>query len=267
MNRLNTLHFSSAFTPNTRLSRSAYRYTTLAWLILCLVAWLTAASPILPTPLAVVRALPSLWFDDGLGEQLWVSLRLNIEADAIMIIFSLALSYLTVMPVARPPAQAISVGRFNGFVGLPLILTLYLGDAHSIKIALLVYGMSVYTVPAIVKLIELIPRESFDDARTLRMGEWRVVWEVVILGQFDNVIEILQNTLAMGWMMLPMVEGLFRSEGGLGALIDVQNKHFNLAAEYAVVLLILAIGLTKDYLIGVFKRLLCPYSGLGLERA
>jgi NitT/TauT family transport system permease protein len=94
-----------------------------------------------------------------------------------------------------------------------------------------------------------------------------VVWEVVVLGHFDEVIEILQNNVAMAWMLLPLVEGLFRSEGGLGALISVENKHFNLSAEFAIVFLILFVGLLQDYLIGTFKRIVCPYSDLGLERA
>ena len=45
-----------------------------------------------------------------------------------------------------------------------------------------------------------------------------------------------------------------------------QNKHFHLAEVFAIQILILLIGMTQDYGIGVTKRLLCPYSALTLER-
>src|ERR1017187_6417962 len=190
---------SHVLRPNEAVSSAASSYLVVFWIALALLVWIGAASPILPSPFAVIASVPGLWFQDGLGYQLWVSFGLNLQAIAIMVTLSLTISYATVMPAFRPVATFVSSGRFNGFCGLPLIFTLYIGDAHWIKVALLVYGMSVYTVPAVTKMMDLIPKENFDHARTLRMHEWRVVWEVVILGHFDDVIEIFRNTAAMGW--------------------------------------------------------------------
>ena len=105
-----------------------------------------------------------------------------------------------------------------------------------------------------------------DLARTLRMGEWRVVWEVIVLGQIDKVFDVLRQNAAMGWMMLTMVEGIVRSEGGVGTVLLDQNHHFRLAAVFAIQLTILMLGLLQDYGIGLSKKLLCPYAELTLER-
>jgi NitT/TauT family transport system permease protein len=56
-----------------------------------------------------------------------------------------------------------------------------------------------------------------------------------------------------------MVEGISRAEGGLGAMILNQNKHFKLAEVYAILLVILVVGLVLDYSVGVLTRVLCPY--------
>jgi len=40
-------------------------------------------------------------------------------------------------------------------------------------------------------VVAAIPKEKFDYARSLRLSEWRVVWEVVILGTADQAIEVL----------------------------------------------------------------------------
>jgi len=45
-----------------------------------------------------------------------------------------------------------------------------------------------------------------------------------------------------------------------------QNKHFHLAEVFAIQILILVLGMMQDYGIGVFKRIVCPYSALTLER-
>jgi NitT/TauT family transport system permease protein len=68
----------------------------------------------------------------------------------------------------------------------------------------------------------------------------------------------------MGWTMITMVEGNTRAEGGLGALILNQSKHFRLAEVYAILLLILFVGLLLDYAFGVLARIVCPY--VQLER-
>ena len=135
-----------------------------------------------------------------------------------------------------------------------------------IAVSLLVFGMSVFFVTSMASVVAAIPREKFDYARSLRMSEWRVVWEVVVLGTADQAIEVLRQNAAMGWMMLTMVEGISRSEGGVGAMLLNQNKHFHLAEVFAIQILILVLGMTQDYGIGVTKRLLCPYSALTLER-
>jgi NitT/TauT family transport system permease protein len=98
------------------------------------------------------------------------------------------------------------------------------------------------------------------------MNEWKVVWEVVILGTADRAFEVLRQNAAIGWMMLTMVEGISRSEGGVGAMLLNQNKHFHLAEVFAIQIMILLVGVLQDYGIGLTRRLLLPYADLTLEK-
>ena len=139
-------------------------------------------------------------------------------------------------------------------------------SGHELKLSLLVFSVSVFFVTGMADVINGGPKEMFDLARTLRMGEWRVVWEVIVLGQIDQVFDVLRQNAAMGWMMLTMVEGIVRSEGGVGTVLLDQNHHFRLAAVFAIQLTILLLGLFQDYSIGLAKNLLCPYAVLTLER-
>jgi NitT/TauT family transport system permease protein len=66
--------------------------------------------------------------------------------------------------------------------------------------------------------------------------------------------------------MLTMIEGMSRSEGGIGAVLLNQNKHFHLSSVMAIQIVILVVGLGQDYAIGILKNIFCPYSSLTLER-
>jgi NitT/TauT family transport system permease protein len=170
------------------------------------------------------------------------------------------------MPVMRPIVAFLSKWRFMGLVGFTLIFTLLTSSGHSLKVALMVFGMVPWFMVSFASEIESIPQERFDHARTLGMGRWRVVWEVVVLGKADAAFEILRQNAAMGWLMLTMVEGLSRSEGGLGVLLLTQNRHMRMDKIFAILITIFLFGLLQDLFLGWVKKLFCPYADLGKER-
>ena len=263
---MNALQAGAAFLPNRVVSRATVRMLIAVQVAILLIVWWTAPFAVLPRPEEVAVAFQSLWFSQGLGRELITSVLMNLEAIGLTLLISLTLTYLTVLPVFRPIAAAVSKGRFLGLVGLTLAFTLVVGGGRPLKVSLLVFGMTVFFVTSMAEEVAQIPKDKFDHARTLRMSEWEVVSEVVILGTADKAIEVLRQNAAIGWMMLTMVEGISRSEGGVGAMLLNQNKHFHLAEVFAIQFTILAVGLTQDYGIGLFKRLLCPYAALTLER-
>src|SRR6266542_623036 len=234
---------AAVFAPNRAVSAGAMRVIVATQVALALLFWWGSPLPILPRPDEVYRALGVLWFEQGLGRELWTSVLVNLEALAFTLVISLGLSYLTVLPIFRPIAAAASKGRFLGLIGI-----------------------TVFFVTSMLDVVAAIPKESFDHARTLRMSEWRAVWEVVVLGTAEKAMDVLRQNAAIGWMMLTMVEGISRSEGGVGAMLLNQNRHFHLAEVFAIQILILLVGVAQDYGLGVLRRVLFPYADLGLER-
>lgn len=257
---------AAVFLPNRTVSPAVMKILIVFQLAVALAIWWSSPFKVLPRPDEVVRALGELWSIHGLGWEVITSVTLNAQAIFWTLVISLLLSYLTVIPFFRPIAAAVSKGRFLGLIGLTLIFTLMIGGGKPLKLSLLIFGTSVFFVTSMAAVILDLPKESFDHARSLGMSEWRVVWEVVILGTADDAFEVLRQNAAIGWMMLTMVEGISRAEGGLGAMLLNQNKHFHLAEVFAIQILILTIGILQDYLIGALRRVCCPYADLLLER-
>lgn len=254
------------FLPNRAVSRGAFMIIIGFWIVSFLAIWSTSSIKAIPRPMEVFRELQNLWLNMGLGPELIKSIELNVRALSLSAIICLGLSYLTVIPFFRPLIQAFSKGRFLSLVGFSFVFTLLLGGGGSLKFSLLVFGMSVFFLTSMASVVAEIPKSEFDHARTLRMPEWKVVWEVVIRGTFDQAFEVMRQNAAIGWMMLTMVEGIVRSEGGVGAMLLSEQKHFKIAAIFAIQIIILIIGLCQDYLIGVVRRVVCPYAVLTLER-
>ncbi len=235
-------------------------YFGFGWVGFFLLLWLINPVKFFPTPLEVYHAFPDLWYNQGLGYKLFTSFSLSLEASIWIFVICYSLALLTVMPIFKPLALLISSSRFNGLVGVPLIFMSIFHNDHKVKVSLLVLGVGVFTLLSFVRVFESIPNELFDLATTLRMNKWRAVFEVVVLGSFDQVIEVMRINIAMIWMMLPMVEGAYRGEGGIGVLLLDESKHFNLDAVFCVMILVLSLGLLQDFMLGMFKKIVCPFS-------
>lgn len=252
--------------PNRTISPTAFRLMVLGQVVAFLLLWFRSPFAILPRPDEVLAALRELWTAQGLGQDLFTSFLLNLHAMAWTLGIGLVLSYLTAVPFFRPLAAAVGKGRFLSLAGFSLLFTVIVHGGYQLKLWMLVFGMTTFFVTSMADVVAAIPRDSFDHARSLRMSEWRTVWEVVVLGTADKAFEVLRQNAAMGWLMLTLVEGIVRSEGGLGTALLNQQKRFAIAEVFAIQLLILIVGMGQDGAIGAIRRLVCPYADLRLER-
>jgi NitT/TauT family transport system permease protein len=259
-----TVKLPAAFAPNLHVSRSQARLLGVAWLAAFFSAWALSRFEVLPKPLEVLQALPQL-FRQGLLGHLAASLYSSLAALAWAAGLGTLLAYLSVIPAVRPLTELAAKLRFLGFAGIGVAFTLWLHGGHALKVALVSFGMFGFFVTALHDEVRAIPLERYDYARALGMSEWRVVWEVVVLGTLDRALDILRQNAAMGWMLLTSVETLVRSEGGVGVLLANQSKHLQLAQLAALQLVIFAVGMLQDCALGGLKSLVCPYAALKVE--
>lgn len=250
--------------PNGRVSPRTRSALGVVTSIVLLLVW--AGRPkFLPGPVEVCEAFPDL-LGQGLVNQLYMSLATSLQALGVTCLLTLPLAYLTVLPAVRPFVRVLCKLRFLGLTGFVVLFTIAFGGGHALKVALLVFGMGTFLITSLYEVVETIPREAFDHARTLRMSPWGAVWEVVVLGKMDAVLDIIRQNAAMGWVMLTMVEGLVRFEGGLGAMMLTEDKHIRLDAVFAIQLVVFLIAVAQDWCLLMVRRTLCPFASITLER-
>jgi NitT/TauT family transport system permease protein len=254
------MYIARVLAPNRAVNARTSGVLVLGWCAAALAVWVASPMATLPAPREVLGAFSDLWWQGGLGPELFVTLKLIASALACSVVLSLALAWGSVIPAVSPIAAGVSKLRFLGLTGLLFPFTLATGGGFALKVALLTFGMTTFLVTALVRIVREIPTAQIDYVRSLGASEARVVWETVVRGTLDRTIDAVRQNVAMGWSMITMVEGISRSDGGVGALLLNQNKHFRLAEVYAVLVAILLVGLLIDHGMGALARLVCPHA-------
>lgn len=255
----------SWFQPNSSLVGQSFLILLICQYVLLLGLWSLSQIPFLPTPIGISQGWLHL-MDEGMAGDLAASLMLYLEAIGISLVVSLVISYASVMPFFRTIANLYTKLRYLSLVGLTLVFTVMTSGAYSLKLSLLVFGMSTWMVTSLMEEIRCIPQEEYEHARTLRLSEWQVVLEVVIIGKLDRVVETLRQNTAIIWLMLTTVEGLVRSAGGIGAVLVVQSKYLHMNEVFAIQLTIFFLAYAMDWGWRFMKTFLFPYADLSVER-
>jgi len=257
------LHF---FTPNKSIGGSHKNLIVTLWIVVVGLFWFFNTNKFVPSPLDIYTATTTLIAKHDFLTHLLISTSLCIKAIFYSTIISLFVALLWVIPALNPVINVLGKARFLSTVGLTFIFAEITPDTNSLKVTLLVFCIVVFMLTSFLGIIFEVKKEELDYARTLKMSSWKTLWEVIILGKADQYLEAVKQNFAIAWIMLPMVENLCRAEGGIGVLLFQENKQFHLDSVYAILLIVLLVGILLDWLLGLVRRGFCPYSVLVLNK-
>jgi ABC-type nitrate/sulfonate/bicarbonate transport system permease component len=250
------------FRPFEEIAKSQRMVIMSVWVLLVLGYWILSSlgtKHLFPTPPQVWEGLQSL-YNEGLVVHIASSLGLCLQAAAISLIISLIVVYLSPLPALRPMAVFLSRMRYLPLTGITFYLSILVSGARTMQVWVLVVFMSLYFITSLLAVLKDIPEQEIDHARSLKCSRWEILWEVVIKGRLDYVIDVLRQNLAIIWMMLVTVESILVAAGGLGVLIKNSDKFANHGRIVALQIIILLIGLALDWALRTIRKGLFRYS-------
>jgi len=251
------------FTPFEIVSKNTRWFIILFWILLIVGFWVVSSmigdTHLFPTPQQVLTGFTEL-YNEGLVVHTASSLFLCLKAILIAIIISLIFAYLSTIPLIKPIANTLSKLRYLPLTGITFYLAIMISDARVMQVWVLVVFMSTYLTTSLLSMVSAIPQEEFDHARSLQCNRWEVLWEVVIKGRIDHVIEVIRQNLAIVWMMLVTVESILVAAGGLGFLIKNSDKFMNHGRIIALQIVILFVGLSIDFILSYLRKAFFRYS-------
>ena len=227
-----------------------------------LLIWQLGSNGLIPAPLKVTEAFFHLLSSGLLIDNILVSLVLTVKALFYSILITLFFAYLSVIPFFRGIAQFLVKCRYLTLTGLIFIFTLLTKDGNQLKLSLLIFGMVPFFVTSFLSVLMHTDRQQYELCKTLGYNNWQTLYEVIIVGKADQVLEILRQNFAISWLMITLIEGLNMSEGGIGALLIKYNKYNDLTNVLALQLVIFLVGLGFDYIMGMMRKWLFPYTKL-----
>ena len=248
------------FKPFSKINRQTFLTLAGTQVAVALLLWQWTGGGLIPRPSRVLEALGQLLATRLFLDNLLTSLLLTGQALLYSVLITMFLSYASVIPFFKPLAQFIVKCRYMTLTGLIFIFTLLTRDGGQLKLSLLLFGIVPFLTTSFLAIILQTPAQEFELCQTLGYSRWGSLYEVIIVGKADLVFEIVRHNFAIAWMMITMVEGLNMSEGGIGALMIKYNKYNDLPHVLALQAVILALGLCFDYLLGVMRHWLFPYS-------
>ena len=139
-------------------------------------------------------------------------------------------------------------------------MAILINNAREIQVGVLVVFMTTFLVTSILAVIKDIPDEEFDHAKTLGCSRWEILWEVVIKGRFDYIIESVRQNLAMVLMTIVTVESILVAAGGIGFLIKNNDKLGDSGKVIALQIIIILLGIVLDYGLTKLRKAAFRYS-------
>ncbi len=201
----------------------------------------------------VLEAWVDLW-ESGLFFHAYTSLQLCFIAVSIGIVISSFIAYSSTIPFFKPIVKFLSQLRNNPIQGFTLFLTTATGGGRNLQISMLVIFMSFYFITALSSVIDEIPEEDIFRRKAMKMNRWQILWEVAIKDRLDVLLEVIRQNISIMLMMLVSVEAMYKSFGGLGALINDSSRALNFPKIFALQITIFILGLLLDTFLRILLK-------------
>jgi len=232
-------------------------------LILWYVVTVTGAinPKILPNPIDVVTSIPSLAMENHLFFNIGYTVLLNFLGYVIALSIALPLGFLIGI---YPLPNALFKKYFEGLRYLPLptvsgIFIAIFGLGFGMKAKFLAFGILIFTLPAIIQKINDLQNPSnekdyiyIQSAKTMGMTNWQMFRYVYIPYVMDKIYGDIRSLVAISYTYVVIAECL-NKEGGIGASIQTLTRQSMTPEIYALLFIIVLIGILQDYLFKVME--------------
>lgn len=246
--------------------RTGFLISVLGW-ILMLVVWYAVVAfewvnPfILPSPTEVAASFVVLFGEKNLVYHTGYSIFVNLSGYLQAVAIAIPLGFLIgLIPFFRNLIiRQIVALRFTPLPAATGIFMALFGIGLNLKVQFLAFGIFVYLLPSIVQRIDEIKTDSHLQAlqmtmKTLNATTWQSLRHFYFPSVLSRFFPDVTNLVAVSWTYIVIAE-MLNAQGGLGYLIYLaSNRSSHIEQVYAVIILIILIGLIQDRLLKWLDR-------------
>jgi len=216
--------------------------------------------PLLPSPVQVINAFTDLKNNDNVVENTMYSIQLNVMGYLLALLISIPLGFLLgLIPLFRGLfSQIINSYRFIPLTAVTGIFIMWLGLGSGMKVTFLAFGIIVYLIPVIIQRIDEVQKVYLNTVFTLGATSWQTVRTVYMPYVFSKIVDDVRVLTAISWTYITIVEMLNKG-GGIGELIWTAKRQSRIDKAFAILIIIVLIGVIQDKLFVLIDRVLFPH--------
>ncbi|AXT52694.1 ABC transporter permease subunit [Aquimarina sp. BL5] len=216
--------------------------------------------PLLPSPIKVIKAFPDLNQNDDVIGNTFYSIKLNFLGYLVAILVSIPIGFLLgLIPLFRGLfSQIINSYRFIPLTAVTGIFIMWLGLGSDMKVSFLAFGIIVYLIPVVIQRIDEVQNVYLNTVFTLGATSWQTIRTVYMPYVFSKIIDDIRVLTAISWTYITIVEMLNKG-GGIGELIWTAKRQSRIDKAFAILIIIVVIGILQDRLFVMIDRILFPY--------
>ncbi len=216
--------------------------------------------PLLPSPLKVIKAFPDLNKKDDVIGNTFFSIKLNFLGYLLAILISIPIGFLLgLIPLFRGLfSQIVDSFRFIPLTAVTGIFIMWLGLGSEMKVSFLAFGIIVYLIPVVVQRIDEVQKVYLNTVFTLGATNWQTIRTVYIPYVFSKIIDDIRVLTAISWTYITIAEMLNKG-GGIGELIWTAKRQSRIDKAFAILIIIVVIGILQDRLFVMIDRMLFPF--------
>ena len=215
---------------------------------------------ILPSPQRVFTSFADL-FREGVLYHAYYSIKLNMLGYLEAVLFCLPVGLMLGL---FPLFEALSERLLSAtrFLPLPAAMGIFIaafGIGTGMKVHFLAVGIAVYLLPTVVQRVRETPEVYVQTVKTLGAHRWQTIRYVFVPDLLGRVFDDIRVLVAISWTYITIAEVINSSAGGLGALAQTASRQGRVDKIYAILVIVMVIGLIQDWVFKCADRTLFPY--------
>ena len=260
---------------DSSLSKTTKIIITVSGLFLIAVIWQTVCSlglipeKILPAPLTVLASYKPLIAEYDMFANAWYSIKLNLMSYFWAILISLPVGFF----ISLYPINNLIIGKYiNSVRYLPIpamsgIFIAIFGLTFGMKVSFLTFSLLIYILPAVANKVNDLQNPTNDKdfvylqtIKTLGATPWQSFRYVYFPYVTRTISQEIITLTGISWSYIVIVEMLYKdgSVSGIGALIQNMTRMSHMSEVYALLLLVIVIGICQDLCLKYIDKILFP---------
>ena len=218
---------------------------------------------ILPNPIDVLKSFKTLHFDKFLVKNALYSLKLNYLGYLEAILIAVPLGFtIGLFPFFRALlSKYVDSSRFIPLTALTGLFIAWFGIYDGMKVHFLAFGIFVYLLPIVVQRINEVDKVYVQAGRTLGANNWQLIKHIFVPAVLSKLFDDIKVIVAISWTYIIIAE-MLNATGGLGSMIFKASRQSNIDQVFALLAVIVLIGIIQDRLFTWADKRLFPHKHL-----